>query len=218
MDGEQFTNGVYAIARDERRIFARAIEHVIVEQEHAILCPFDDRLDQHRVVILHDVVEISSERGFAVNGLREIAARSRERLDECHSAQSPETVDRVAALMACGAMRAMAVVQEEVFTAKRRHAGLAQDAARKMFVGRQRRSGRAVLRIPRAPAGAEMQQPVARGDAEQQSRPAVEVAKMEPEFGAGEFGIDRLVRIEARFSLSKFSWALHAISFETFLI
>jgi hypothetical protein len=63
-----------------------------------------------------------------------------------------------------------------------------------------------------------MQQAVARGDAEQQSRPAVEVAKMEPEFGAGEFGIDRLVRIEARFSRSKLSWASHAISFETFLI
>jgi len=41
---------------------------------------------------------------------------------------------------------------------------------------------------------------------------------MEPEFGAGEFSIDRLVRIEARFSRSKFSGASHAISFETFLI
>jgi hypothetical protein len=120
--------------------------------------------------------------------------------------------------MACGAMRAMAVVQEEVFTAKRWHAGLSQNPARKMFIGRQRRSGRAVLRIPGASAGAEMQQPVARGDAEQQSRPAIEVAKMEPEFGAGEFRIDRLVRIEARFSLSKLSGASNAISFETFLI
>ena len=28
---------------------------------------------------------------------------------------------------------------------------------------------------------------------------------MEPEFGAGKFGIDRLVRIKARFTFSKFS-------------
>ena len=41
---------------------------------------------------------------------------------------------------------------------------------------------------------------------------------MQPEFGAGEFRIDRLVRIKARFSLSKLAWASHAISFETFLI
>jgi hypothetical protein len=63
-----------------------------------------------------------------------------------------------------------------------------------------------------------MKQLGARGDAEQQSRPAVEVTKMEPEFGAGKFGIDRLVRIKTRFTFSKFAWASHAISFETFLI
>ena len=50
------------------------------------------------------------------------------------------------------------------------------------------------------------------------ARSTVEVAKMEPEFGAGKFGIDRLVRIKARFPRSKLSWASHAISFETFLI
>ena len=82
MDGEQFTDGVHAVARDGRRIFSRAIEHVVVEQENAILACLDDRLDQDRVVILHHLVEIPNERGFAVNGLREIAARSRERLDE----------------------------------------------------------------------------------------------------------------------------------------
>ena len=87
MGGEQFTEGVHAVACDGRRIFSRAIEHVIVEQENAILDPFDDRLDQDGVVILHDVIEIANERGFAVNGLREIAARSRERLDEGRSAQ-----------------------------------------------------------------------------------------------------------------------------------
>jgi hypothetical protein len=63
-----------------------------------------------------------------------------------------------------------------------------------------------------------MNHPVVRGDAVQQSRSAVEIAKRQPKFGAGKFRIDRLVRIEARFSRSKLSWASHAISFETFLI
>jgi hypothetical protein len=63
-----------------------------------------------------------------------------------------------------------------------------------------------------------MKLPVARGDAEDQPRPAVEVAKFQPKFSAGEFRIDRLVRIKARFPRSKLSWASHAISFETFLI
>ena len=115
-------------------------------------------------------------------------------------------------------MRAMAVVQEEILAAERRHAGFSQDIAGKVLVGRQHRSGRAVLRIPGASAGAEMQQSVTRGRAEQQSRPAVEIAKMQPESGAGEFRIDRLVRIEVRFSLSKLAEASHAISFETFLV
>jgi hypothetical protein len=80
--GEQFTEGVNAISRDGRRIFSRAIDHIVVEQEDTILASLDDRLDQHRVVILDDFVEIPNERGFAVNGLCEIAARPRQRLDE----------------------------------------------------------------------------------------------------------------------------------------
>ena len=82
MGSEQFANGVHAVARDGRRIFSRAIKRFVVEHENAILCPLDDRLDQDRVVILHDVIEIANQRGFAVDDLREIAARSRERLDE----------------------------------------------------------------------------------------------------------------------------------------
>jgi hypothetical protein len=70
-------------------------------------------------------------------------------------------------------MRAVAIVEEEVFAAERGHAGFSQNPAGKVLVGRERRSGGAVLRIPGASAGAEMQQPVARGDAEQQSQPAV---------------------------------------------
>ena len=99
----------------------------------------------------------------------------------------------------------MTVVQEEIFTADRRHAGLlpgfwlvkylseASVAAVALFCGYQD-----------AAAGAEMQRFVARSDAEHQPRSAVEIAKFEAEFGAGECRIDRLVRIEARFALSKF--------------
>src|SRR6476659_1097405 len=104
MGSEQFTNGVHAVTRDGRWIFSRAIKHLVVEQEKAILCPLDDWLDQDRVVILHDVIEIANQHGFVVDGLREIPARPRQRLDEGRSAQSPETVDRVAALMARRAM------------------------------------------------------------------------------------------------------------------
>src|SRR6478752_1280565 len=138
MGSEQFTNGVHAVTRDGRWIFSRAIKHIVVEQENAILWSLDDRLDQDRVVILHDVIEIANQRGFAVNSLREIAARPRERLDEGCSAQFRKAGDRVAALMAHRTMRTVAVVQEEIFTAERRHAGFPQDTACKMLVGRQR--------------------------------------------------------------------------------
>src|SRR5437867_5739126 len=99
---------------------------------------------------------MANERSFAVNGLREIAARSGERLDEGRPAQSREAVDGVAARMASRTMGTVAVVQEEILTAERRHAGFAQDPAREMFVGRQRRGGGVVLRILGASACAEM--------------------------------------------------------------
>ena len=74
MGGEQFADRTHAVARYERRIFSRAKERVIVEQEDAILDPFDDRLHQYRVVILRHLIEVARQRRFAVNGLREVAA------------------------------------------------------------------------------------------------------------------------------------------------
>jgi hypothetical protein len=59
------------------------------------------------------------------------------------------------------AMRAVAVVQKKVFAAEGGHAGLSQNPASKQFVGRQRRGGRVVLRIPGASAGSEVKQSAA---------------------------------------------------------
>jgi hypothetical protein len=51
-----------------------------------------------------------------------------------------------------------------------------------------------------------------RSDAEDESGSAVDVVKREPEFTTGIFRIDRLVRIEARLSRSKFPQVSHVIS------
>src|ERR1700704_6634083 len=112
------------------------------------------------------------------------------------------------------AVRLMTVVQEEIFAADDRHAGLSEDFGGEVFIGSERCSGRIVLRIPRAAAGAEMQRLTTRGDAEEQSRSAIEIAKFETEFSAGKRRIDRLVRIEVRLALSNLLQASHAISFD----
>jgi len=64
-------------------------------------------------------------------------------------------------------MRAMAVVQEEIFTAKRWDIRLHQDLAGKILVGGQRRGGGIVLRIPRASPGTEIKRFAFCGDAEE---------------------------------------------------
>src|SRR5260221_14423547 len=112
------------------------------------------------------------------------------------------------------AMRAMAIVQEEIFAADRVDRGRCEDFAGEGFVGSNGGGSCVVLRIPRTSSGAEMQRFAARGDAEQQPCSAVEIAKFKSEFGAGERRINRLVRIEARLSRSKLVEASHAISFD----
>ena len=74
MDAEHIAQAVHPVPGHERRVLPCAKERVIVEQKDAILGPFDDRLDQHRVVILRHLVEIANQRGLAVHRLREIAA------------------------------------------------------------------------------------------------------------------------------------------------
>jgi hypothetical protein len=214
MGGEQLAQTAHAIAAHEGWVFAREKERVVVEQENPVLDPIDNRLDQDGVVISRDIIEISGDRGFAMNRLCEIAARPRQRLDERRCTQACEIRQRVVAFMPRRAIRAMTVVQEEIFTADDRHVSLFKDFACKGFVGSQRRRCGIVLRIPRAPAGTEMQGLILRANAEKQPRSIVEIAKNKSEFSAGELRIDRLVRIEARLALSKFLQASHAISFD----
>ena len=148
MGGQEIANGVPPSPDNEGRMLARAKEHLIVEQKNPILVACNDRLHQDRVVILRDLAEVSNQRGLVVHGLREIAARSRQRFDEGRAAQVSKNAQRVLALVPGWAMGAMPVMQKEIFAAERRHAGLRQNPAGEIFVGGQRRGGGVVLRIP----------------------------------------------------------------------
>src|SRR6266851_3935491 len=173
---------------------------------------FEHRLYQDRVVILRNLIEISNKRGFAVQDLREVAARSEQRLDEGRCARLSEMFERVPAVMTRGATGAVPVMQEEIFAAQRRGAGAFKNGIGEVFVRRQRRSRRVVLRIPRTSPGAEMNGLGLRGNAEHKARSTVDVVKYETELGAGIFGIDRLIRIGPRLSRSKCFKAPHALS------
>src|SRR6266403_1856663 len=105
-----------------------------------------------------------------------------------------------------------ASMQEEIFAAKRRNAGILQDPVGKIFIRCQRCSGGIVLRIPRTSPGAEMNASGLRCDPEQKPRSAVDVLKRQAEFSTGIFRVDRLVRIGARLSRSKLNKVSHAIS------
>ena len=106
----------------------------------------------------------------------------------------------------------MPVVQEEITTAQCRDAGAFKDRVGEIFVGCERGGGGTVLRIPRTSSGAEMNAAPLRRNAEDQSRSTVDVLKGQPDFGAGIFRIDRLVRIEGGLSRSKFPQLAHALS------
>src|ERR1700674_5266630 len=109
-------------------MFARPIHHLIIQQKDSVLDPFDHRLYQDRVVILRNLIEISDKRGFAVQDLREVAARSEQRLDEGRSTRLSEMFERVRAIMTRGATGAVPVMQEEIFAAQRRCAGAFENA------------------------------------------------------------------------------------------
>src|SRR5580704_12252429 len=111
-------------------------------------------------------------------------------------------------------MGAMPLMQKKISAAQRRNTGVFQNPVGEIFVRCQRRRGGIVLRIPRAPPGAEMNGFGWRSDAENETAAAIEVPKYQAEFRAGKGRIDRLIRIGTRFSRSKFSEASHAISGE----
>src|SRR6202035_1503607 len=106
----------------------------------------------------------------------------------------------------------MPVAQEEIIAAQCRDADAFQDRIGEIFVGCERGSGGTVLRIPRASSGTEMNAVPLRRNAEDESRSTVDVLKGQPDFGAGIFRIDRLVRIEGGLSRSKFPQLAHALS------
>ena len=116
------------------------------------------------------------------------------------------------ALMTRGAMGAMPLVQEEIFAAQCRDAGVFKDEAGEIFVRGQPRGGGVVLRIPRTSPGAEMDASGLGSDAKQEPGSAIEVSKHQAGFSAGIFRIDRLVRIGARLSRPKFPEISHAMS------
>ena len=82
------------------------------------------------------------------NHLRKVAARSHERFDERCSAEFSQIFERVLALMTRAAMRAVPIVQEEIFAAQRRNAGAFKYHTGEVFVGCQRCGGGVVLRKP----------------------------------------------------------------------
>src|ERR1700731_3617990 len=111
-----------------------------------------------------------------------------------------------------GSMGAMPLVQEEIFAAERRDAGVFKNEAGEVLVRGKPRGGGVVLRIPRTSPGAEMDASGLGSDAEQEPGSAIEVSKHQAVFSAGIFRIDRLVRIAARLSRPKFPEISHAIS------
>src|SRR5580692_3806557 len=107
-----------AVAFECRREFARRINDLIVEQKDPVFQARDNRLHQDRIVVQCDAVKISAERNLIADRLRKIAARSRQRFQECASVQLPEIVESVLALMPCGTERAVASAQEEIVAAE----------------------------------------------------------------------------------------------------
>ena len=129
-------------------MFARGKEDVVVEQKNPVLVAGNDRLHQDGIVISRDLAEVSNQRGLVMHDLREIAARSGQRLDESRGAQFRKMRQRILALMPGGAMGAVAVMQKEIFAAERGDAGLRENPSGEILVGSQRRGGGVVLRIP----------------------------------------------------------------------
>ncbi len=134
MRGQQFAEPADAVAEDCRGIFSRGVENIVVEHEDAVFQARHDRLHQDRVVIPGNPVDIFVQGGLAVHGLREIATRSLQRLDEGRRAQHSEIFQRIAAFMPGRAVRAVSLVQEKIMPAKRRNAGSFEKDVGKILV------------------------------------------------------------------------------------
>ena len=144
-----------AVAQHKGRIFPRHVERFAVEQENPVFEPGHQRLNQYRIIMLRNLAYIFNQRGFAVYSLREIAARSRQRLDERGCAEPCKIFQRIFDLVSFGAMSAMPFMQKKILTAQCRNAAALEDDIGEVFVRGQRGGGGIVLRIPRTSPGAE---------------------------------------------------------------
>jgi hypothetical protein len=72
-----------------------------------------------------------------VDGLRKVASRPRQRLDEGGAAERPEIVQCIDALAAFGAMSAMPIMQKEIFAAQGLDSGASCNEIGEILVSRQ---------------------------------------------------------------------------------
>ena len=74
--GQQIPDWAHAIAPNSRRIFPRRVKDLVIQHKNPVFGSRGKRLDQYRIAVSRNLIEISKQRGFAMNGLCEIATRS----------------------------------------------------------------------------------------------------------------------------------------------
>src|SRR5882672_72779 len=114
MRGQQVADRARAIPQNTRRIFSRGVEDIVIEQENPVFDSGNDRLDQYRIVVLRNFLQIPGKRSFVAQALRKIAARSQKGFDERRSAQFSEMFERVLALVPGRAMGAVPRMQKKI--------------------------------------------------------------------------------------------------------
>ncbi len=100
---QQIADRMHAIAQNKRRIFPRRIKHLVIQHKNPVFDSGSKRLDQYRIVVSRNLIEISEQRGFVINRLCEITARSGQGFGEGCCAQFPEIFECRFALMTRGA-------------------------------------------------------------------------------------------------------------------
>ena len=206
---QQFADRGGAVAQNKWMNFSCGVKQLAVEQEYPVLDARYDWLDQSRIVIARYFVEVSEQRCFAMDRLREVAARSQQGLCKRGAFERSKIIQRIAALVTRWPVRAMPVVQKEILAAERRNAGAFEDCVRESLVSRERCSGGIVLRIPRAAPGTERDGPLLRANSDEEARASVDLLKLQTEFSTCELCIHGLIRVERRLSSSDVSEIFH---------
>src|SRR6266851_5565236 len=105
-----------------------------------------------------------------MKGVREIAARSLQGLDEGVHSQFCKMRERILAIATDRPIGAMPLMQEKIFAAERGNAGRFKNLVGERFIRGQCRCGSVVLRIPRTSPGTELNAFGFRRDADQEPR------------------------------------------------